>query len=289
MSNIFKEQIKIITEKNLKQEIGFSKTYLSSKTAIFIVKKGYFSFINSFEKITLIENNIYLSFPRNVFQLINVSPDLEINIVALDVDLVDNFSLDFNRLDAYQFFISNYLNHFNISKPSLIELDGLVNLLQLNVYKKSNSTFKKAIVLNLISVLIYTVLDAINAQINIDNRSKTNRKQELVLEFLKLPSIHFKNERNLSFYAKNLKVTIRHLSATIKNVTKKTANQVIHQQIISESKFLLASTNKKITEITAELNFNDQYYFSNFFKKNTGLSPSQFRTQNKKEYIYTSI
>lgn len=288
MSSNFKEQIKIITEKNLKYEIDFGKTYVSSKTSIFIVKKGYFSFISSFEKITLLQNNIYISFPQDVFQLIDISLDLEIDIVAIDPDLVTNFSLDFNKLDIYQFFISNYSNHFNIPKIAVIELRELVKLLQSNLFKQKRS-FNKAIILNLVSVIIYTVLNEINTQINVDNMSKTNRQQELVLEFLKLLSNNFRKERNLSFYAKKLAVTTRHLSATIKNVTKKTANQVIHQYIISESKFLLASSNKKITEITAELNFNDQFYFSNFFKKNTGLNPSEFRAKNKQDYIYTSI
>jgi len=64
---------------------------------------------------------------------------------------------------------------------------------------------------------------------------------------------------------------------------------VIHQYIISEAKVLLTSSNKKITEIASELNFNDQYYFSNFFKKHTGLNPSGFKEKNKKEYNYTSI
>ena len=288
MSNIINEQIQIITEQNLFKHLSVGKVIPSTKTFIIIVKKGEITFFKSFEKITLLQNNIYFSFSKGFFELINVTQDIEINIFAIDSKLFSKLSFKFNRLDVYQILISSYLKKFTISTLFISELGQLFNLLQLNLIKQK-SKFNETILLSLLSVIIYSTLESISEQINIPNQGKMNRKQELVFSFFNLLSTYYKVQRNISFYAKKLKVSTRYLSLVVKGVIGKTANQVIHEYVITEAKLLLGVSNKKIIEIASELNFNDQYYFSNFFKKHTGFSPSEFKQKNKKDYIYTSI
>lgn len=50
---------------------------------------------------------------------------------------------------------------------------------------------------------------------------------------------------------------------------------------ISSAKSLLQNSNLSIYEISSEIGFDDQYYFSRLFKKLTGLSPRDFRSSNK--------
>lgn len=288
MPNTINNQVRYINEKNLLDYIGKGRSYRSTKTSIVIVRKGRIKFMKSFETVTLAGGNIYFLFPNGFFELKETSTDLEITIVSIDIELFSQLSFEFNRLEVYQFLISNYSNKFIISESVVTELDKLTEILRLNLHK-TESKFSSTILLNLLNVLVYTVFEAINALQNFTGSGIMDRKQELVFEFLKLLSNNYKRERKVSFYAHKLSVSSRYLSSTIKSVTKKTANQVIHQYIISEAKVLLTSSNKKITEIASELNFNDQYYFSNFFKKQTGLNPSGFKEKNKKEYNYTSI
>ena len=47
--------------------------------------------------------------------------------------------------------------------------------------------------------------------------------------------------------------------------------------MILEAKKLLHLTYKSIKEIAQELDFEDEFYFSRYFKKEVGLSPKQFR------------
>jgi len=46
---------------------------------------------------------------------------------------------------------------------------------------------------------------------------------------------------------------------------------------VLEAKKQLHLTHKSIKEIAFDLNFEDEFYFSRFFKKNVGLSPKHFR------------
>jgi len=59
--------------------------------------------------------------------------------------------------------------------------------------------------------------------------------------------------------------------------TGRTAQSVIHGLIASEAKRLFAYEKLSVKEVAYELGFNDPFYFSNFFKKQTKQSPKAFR------------
>jgi AraC-like DNA-binding protein len=83
-------------------------------------------------------------------------------------------------------------------------------------------------------------------------------------------------------YAEMLALTPNHLTQTISQHTGKTSSQIIKSKQILEIKRLLVRTNMSVTEIALQLNFTDQSYFAKFFKRETGLSPLQYRIRSSK-------
>ena len=51
---------------------------------------------------------------------------------------------------------------------------------------------------------------------------------------------------------------------------------------VEQAKLLLCGTQMNIQEISDELAFGSRSYFATAFQKETGLSPSEYRTQNLK-------
>lgn len=78
-------------------------------------------------------------------------------------------------------------------------------------------------------------------------------------------------------YADILEVTANHLSETVKEFTGRTPTDFINDRMVLEIKRLLIHTQFTVQEIAFQLHFADQSYFSKYFKKITGLSPSEFR------------
>lgn len=116
---------------------------------------------------------------------------------------------------------------------------------------------------------------------DIDLENKTNFKDlPNYLETLTvLINENFKTEHQPSFYADKLNVTVKTLSNSTKKYYKKTISSLINEKIILKAKWELLHTNTQIKQIAADLGFNDEYYFSRFFKKHIGLSPKQFRDE----------
>lgn len=97
--------------------------------------------------------------------------------------------------------------------------------------------------------------------------------------FQNLVEKHFIAEKGLSFYADLLHITPNTLSKKIKSRFNKTPSQIIQERVILESKKLIHLTRKSFKEIALELNFSDEFYFSKYFKKHTGVSPTHFRKE----------
>ena len=110
-----------------------------------------------------------------------------------------------------------------------------------------------------------------------ENLLNKGKGQILVKKFFHL--IEENNHKNLSLsdYANKIGVTANHLTQTVKVLTGKTSLQIIKTKQLLEIKRLLVHTNMNISEIANQLNFEDQSYFSKFFKRETGLTPLQYR------------
>ena len=78
-------------------------------------------------------------------------------------------------------------------------------------------------------------------------------------------------------YAERLAIHVNHLNKVVKENTGKTTTDMISNRIVQEAKILLKQTDWNISEIADSLGFEEVAHFSNFFKKQTSVSPLVFR------------
>jgi AraC-like DNA-binding protein len=87
----------------------------------------------------------------------------------------------------------------------------------------------------------------------------------------------FKTKHSASDYASTLHISPKALAKITKKHFNKTLTDLISERIIIEAKRELYLTNKAIKEIAWELGYEDEYYFSRFFKTNADISPQVYR------------
>ena len=95
--------------------------------------------------------------------------------------------------------------------------------------------------------------------------------------FTELLNKNFRTKKLLTDYAFLLNISPNHLNKTIKSVTGKSVSNWIDETLILEAKVFLFQTNYSISEISSTLGFEDQSYFSRFFKKYENKTPIEFR------------
>ena len=111
-------------------------------------------------------------------------------------------------------------------------------------------------------------------------KKQYSRKQILYYQFLQLVREYSTREHQVAYYADKLCITSRYLNEIIAlYVNGRTPKQLIDEQLTAEIKVLLDDPHLSVTEIAQHFNFPDQSYLSRFFKKNTGMSPKEFRSQ----------
>lgn len=90
---------------------------------------------------------------------------------------------------------------------------------------------------------------------------------------------HYKEKRLVKEYAALLHITANHLNALTKEMTTRSAGELIRDRVLLEAKRLLVNAKMNISEIADELNFPDNSYFTKFFKRYEGVAPELFRKQ----------
>ena len=104
-----------------------------------------------------------------------------------------------------------------------------------------------------------------------------SRKTEQVEKFKALVEEHFKEHWEIQKYAASLGVTAGQLTRLCREALGMTSLQVIHSRLANEAQRDLVYTANSIRQLADRLGFEDEAYFSRFFRKQTGLTPRQFR------------
>ncbi|NML41913.1 helix-turn-helix domain-containing protein [Chitinophaga sp. G-6-1-13] len=117
----------------------------------------------------------------------------------------------------------------------------------------------------------------------VPSKKLPDERFHIIRKFNLLVEANFKTEHSVSFYAGLLCKSPKTLSNLFALYNQKTPSQIIQDRIVVEARRLLAYTDKSVKHITFELGFEDVAYFSNFFKKNAGTSPSDFRSKGISE------
>ncbi len=146
---------------------------------------------------------------------------------------------------------------------------------------KTDSKFKLEAVSAHLKLFLITCNDA-NPLTEEMHAQSYQSSTELLRKFKLLVESHFKTEHQVSSYSSKLAITPDYLNKVIKSVIGITAKDYISSRLMTEAKRELIYSSRSSKEIAYDLGFSDPAYFSNFFKKMTGQSLTDYRSEYKK-------
>jgi AraC-like DNA-binding protein len=102
-------------------------------------------------------------------------------------------------------------------------------------------------------------------------------------KFLFALSQNYATERKVEFYAKQLDVPTKHITAATNRYAEKTASRVINEYVIFKIKAVLYNNQLSVKEISDMFNFPSQSFFGRYFKRVAGYSPIRFMSIHSKK------
>ena len=170
---------------------------------------------------------------------------------------------------------------FTLSNENVEDIKAIFKKMQREIV--SDYAFKYDLIRNYVLELIHFGQKLQPATALYSNHNAATRVSSLFLELLERQFPIDSPQQKLSLrtakdYADRLAVHVNHLNKVLKENTGKTTTKIISSRIIQEAKILLKQTDWNVSEIAFSLGFEEIAHFSNFFKRQTSLSPHQFRS-----------
>jgi AraC family transcriptional activator of pobA len=213
-------------------------------------------------------HQIHLLFPGQVHKWY-IKPETTGYQLMIDRDFFESFS------SAFRFSFVQYHNYpvIQLSQESYklihYEFDAIKNELESKDCLQELISSRTAVIASVISKEAAKIFDDHDIY----------QTEPRIAKFQELIDDSFKEEKLVSFYASKLHISANYLNILCKKHLKISATQLIQQRIILESKRQLKATTLSVKEIAFNLGFIDHAYFSNFFKTQTGITPTNFREQ----------
>lgn len=242
-----------------------------SKAIQVVITEGEISCIVDLHSYTLKAPSMALFLPGQVIESIEASEDFTGFGMAVSQEFTDSLDLPV----SFQEKLSLRSTHFYSLTPEMLEAFMSCYAQVSNIVKQENHPYKEEIVRHLFSAYYYGLGYYVhNAK---SQTSLMTCQQEVCEKFIALASEHFKEHRDIGFYADRLCITNKYLSALLKQETGMTALEWIEKYVVLYAKGCLSSTSMTIQEISDELDFPSQSVFGKYFKRVEGMSPKAYR------------
>lgn len=225
------------------------------------------------QEYTLSQDMCFLVGPHSLVQTVSTTP-FNCYAIVISAELVQRINVDTKRLLPI-FLRSGLRSCFPLAHEQAESLCNAISVIEREL-REPESEFSHDILGNLIGALLYKLAVVLRSRTETTPRSQS-RAEEYLHRFIDLLGEHFRTERRVGFYARELCLTPKYLTTVIRSVSGKSVQEWVDLYVIMEAKIQLRYSDRSIQEIAYLLNFPNQSFFGSYFRRLTGMSPTQFR------------
>lgn len=240
------------------------------------IKKGRGTIQADFAAHTIVPNSLLAFAPYQPFQ-IQLEEDVEGTVI--------HFHPEFFCIYKHHKEVScNGVLFNNVYSPPFVSVDATAAQTFELVSQQIRSEMQNAklaqyeVLVSYLKIFLITAARLKVQQQGIETIEEGAQSEPFILQKLKdAIEENFRSKHSPSQYAEMLFISPKALGKLTKVHFNKTLSGIINERIIIEAKRELYLTNKTIKEIAYELGYEDEYYFSRFFKVNAEVSPQTYR------------
>lgn len=264
-----------IDEVAVKHE-AFEKYFRSDFFLIFLVTDGIGTVNINLKEYSITKNSIILTTPNDLKQFLYDDKIKTLSALAFTADFLSKSGMTKNAPEVLNYFSTQFSPVWELNTQDAGMVKNLLVQILHRHRKREKHPFGEELLYNSFTTLLYEMAGLSSKYAKLINTS-VSRKENLIINFMSLVQKHFTSQRNVSQYASQLHISPKYLTETIKEISGKTAGEIIDDFVIQESILLLRNLELSIAEIAEQLHFSDQSFFGKYFKRHTGLSPKEYR------------
>lgn len=241
--------------------------------------EGETSLTSNLQEFRLKKDSLFIFSPKHILQ-VQSNNRFKAHLIVIAPDFLKRINIDTKRMMPL-FLQFGSLPCMELTHAESQSLRSFISMVEQEL-KGSETDFSSEIIGGLIAATIYKVGDILTLYLTehpeVDSPIH-NRAEEYFRQFTELLGEHYKHERSVGFYARQLCITPKYLTTLIKRISGKSVSEWIDNYVILEAKTLLKYSNMSVQEIAYYLNFPNQSFFGSYFKRNAGMSPSQYKAK----------
>jgi len=241
--------------------------------------EGETSLTSNLQEFRLKKDSLFIFSPKHILQ-VQSNNRFKAHLIVIAPDFLKRINIDTKRMMPL-FLQFGSLPCMELTHAESQSLRSFISMVEQEL-KGSETDFSSEIIGRLIAATIYKVGDILTHYLTehpeVDSPIH-NRAEEYFRQFTELLGEHYKHERSVGFYARQLCITPKYLTTLIKRISGKSVSEWIDNYVILEAKTLLKYSNMSVQEIAYYLNFPNQSFFGSYFKRNAGMSPSQYKAK----------
>lgn len=263
------EQDGIVVAKKLSWPT-YAGPFVSDCLVITIVEKGHAELIYDSHDVYYGEHDICIVYPGHILSEKSISEDFNQTAILVTNHVFEKICIHNVHLkrfvyDKYPHFHLTDEQHRNLSN-ALATMDAISHI---------NSEMKQNMLVGMLDIIINMIHIYRTAN---TNENGDEEKQRLSWKLYEVIKKNCRQHRDVKFYAEQFHLSPKHFSTMIKKETGYSLGHWVHLYVISEAKMLLKTeANASLQEISDTLGFPDLPTFSRYFKRETGMTPSDFK------------
>jgi len=210
--------------------------------------------------------------PIHILCAQDASPDYHVMIIVMSRDFIEKRKQD-TRLYHDNFY---YLTepHKSLNEKQFTIVHNLFRLIQ--DISETTSPAREEMLTNLLNTLLL-LLQEYRREEGVEEKEPSAREQ-LFAHFYQAITQHYTESREVRYYAELFHLSPKYFASVIKQHTNTNALEWINGYVEVQAKLLLCYQRQlTVQEIALKLGFADQASFGRFFKKRSGMSPTEYR------------
>ncbi|MBQ4376432.1 MAG: AraC family transcriptional regulator [Bacteroidales bacterium] len=245
--------------------------YISPHYIISICHKGSIDVEYDSKAAKFCPRDIAIVYPQHSLITHNVSPDYEASLIVISSDIYSKLG----KLNmGHMRYVYEQLPHFHLTDSQYETIMSIVNAIR-HITSIDIESREDILISG-----IYTLTQIIDYfhDVSVGPSDATNKR--LSLRFPNAVIENCMQHRDVNFYADLFCLTPKHFSQVVKEQTGHTASYWIQQFVIRRAKEILTyEIDASVQSISDRFGFPSQASFCRYFKRGTGISPTQYRDE----------